>query len=192
MVLRHEGRLLASSVNPQHEAREWLQRRQPLTSGIQTIFVLGAGSGYHLLELIHATPAQIVVLDYYPEIIAQVRAVHAFPGDRIHFEDLQNAKHLRKAETVREAIKNSFLVLAYPPSLVAQTAFYRDCHKQLLGRDWGSLSWQWQLSGHSCLDQQAKIGSEDLTIYDLENTELVQNLTEREAMLIKALRELVK
>jgi hypothetical protein len=57
------------------------------------------------------------------------------------------------------------------------------------------LNWQWQLKGHGSLDTQLKIGAEGdaaLTIYDLDNTELSQNSEDRERMIIKALRELVK
>jgi hypothetical protein len=44
------------------------------------------------------------------------------------------------------------------------------------------------------LDSYPRIiaSDEPLTIYDLESTELVQDSAERERMIIKALRELVK
>jgi hypothetical protein len=191
-VLRHNGRLLASAVNPQAEATEWVQRRLSLINDVRSLFVLGAGAGYHIAELQTCTAAQILVIEHDLQVIEFVRSAHALDA-HVQFECAQSSKQLRASALVREAIRGSFLVLTHSPSAGSQPEIYRDWRKQLLGRDWGALSWQWQLKGFADLDTQLKIGnSEALTIYDLESTELVQNSTERERMLIKALRELVK
>jgi hypothetical protein len=92
-------------------------------------------------------------------------------------------------------VKESFIVLIHPASLALNKDLYESCRAQLLGREWGALSWQWNLRGGPAFDMNPRIDSkkqEPLTIYDLEQTELVQNSEERERLLFKALRELVK
>jgi hypothetical protein len=89
---------------------------------------------------------------------------------------------------------DSFIVMSHPASAQIAPEFYRDCRNLLLGRDWGSLNWQWSVKGHPSFDREPNNSGagEPLTIYDLEKTELVRNSDERERMLLKALRELVK
>jgi hypothetical protein len=195
LVIRLDGRLLASAVDPLAEAREWVQRRRILLTKVKSIFVLGAGSGYHVAELLIQTDANIVVIERSPELVAAVQRIQGFESKCVQFVSVEKSAALRGHEQVRAAVNESFLVLQHAPSLANDQEFYRDCKNQLLGRDWGSLNWQWQLKGFAPLDAQPKIhaaGETQLSIYDLEQTELVQNSIERERMLVKALRELVK
>lgn len=192
-VIRQQGRLLASLVDPQAEARDWIDRQTALLKDVRTIFVLGLGCGYHVNELAARFSAGVVVLEFYSEICTMTQSIHSFDAARVKIECLQNSRQLRQNEVVRRAIAQSFLIVRHGPSMLAQPQFYSECQKQLLGRDWGSLSWQWQLRGLPSLDPQIQIGNDQaLTIHDLEQTELVQDSEERERMLIKALRELVK
>jgi hypothetical protein len=194
LVIRVDGRLLASAVDPLAEAREWVQRRRILLAKVKSVFVLGAGSGYHVAELFIQTDANIVVIERSPELIAAVQRIQGFDAKRVQFVSVEKSAALRGQEHVRAAVAESFLVLQHGPSMAFDPEFYRDCKNQLLGREWGSLNWQWQLKGFASLDAQPKIHADEsqLTIYDLEQTELVQNSSERERMLVKALRELVK
>lgn len=193
-VLRLDGRLLASAVDPLAEAAQWLSRRRSFIDKVKMVFILGAGSGYHIAEVLKATNASVVVIDQCPELIQAVNEIHRFDVQRVHFESVQKAKALRSLVHVKSGVAQSFIVLQHAPSVARDPEFYRECQNLLLGREWGSLHWQWQLKGFSALDDEPKIhsGESALTIYDLEMTELVQNSEERERMLIKALRELVK
>jgi hypothetical protein len=193
-VLRKEGRLLASAVDPQAEAREWVMRRPILLTQVKSIFVLGVGSGYHVSELFFQTNATIVVVDRDQELVDSAREIQKFDSQRIHFQCVDAAKALRASDIVRSAVRESFLVLQHAASISHDAGFFNECEAQLLGRDWGHLNWQWQLKGHPALDSYPRIiaSDEPLTIYDLESTELVQDSAERERMIIKALRELVK
>jgi hypothetical protein len=193
-VIRYDGRLLSSAVDPLHEARDWVSRRKTLLANVKSVFVLGAGSGYHVSELFIQTDAKIFVIERSQELISAVQQIQAFASPRVHFICVEKSAALRTLENVRTAIAESFLVLQHAPSLTVQPDFYRECKNQLLGRDWGSLNWQWQLKGFAPLDAQPKIhaGDKALSIYDLDQTELVQDSAERERMLVKALRELVK
>lgn len=193
-VIRWHGRLLASKVDPVAEAREWFVRRLAFVSKVKSIFILGAGSGFHIAEAARSTTARILVIESEPELIKAVKPKLAEFGSRVTLHNFSAAKELRADDSVREAVKGSFVVLEHPASVSLDREFFADCSAQLLGREWGSLNWQWKLKGFADLDSQPKITSNEspLTIYDLEQTELVQDSAERERMLIKAIRELVK
>lgn len=194
-VLKDQGRWLSSSVDPEAEARSWVSRRREFLDKVRTVFILGAGSGYHIQELSLHTEAMIVVIETRPELITAVRAIHAFDSDRIKIICASNVKQLRASEEVRSAVAQSFIVLHHGPSAATNPSLFQEFQNQLVGRDWGSLHWQWQLKGFEPLEKQQHIhavGTEPLSILDLEQTELVRDSGEREKMLIKALRELVK
>jgi hypothetical protein len=193
-VVRYDGRLLSSAVDPLNEARDWVSRRRTLLANVQSVFVLGAGSGYHISELFIQTDAKILIVEHSQELVVTVQEIQKFISPRIEFVCVEKSAALRALESVRAAVAGSFLVLQHAPSIAAEPGFFRECQNQLLGRDWGSLNWQWQLKGFAPLDKELKIhaGDEALSIYDLDQTELVQDSAERERMLVKALRELVK
>lgn len=193
-VLRYDGRLLASAHDPLLEAESWLSGRKTMLTRVKSVFVLGSGAGYHIEAICRNTPARVIVIDKDPDLADAVQSIHGFSSIQVCFESVSSAKDLRQSEIVRYAVKESFLVLEHAPSQSAHPEFFKDVHRQLLGRDWGSLNWQWQMRDFAPLDTQTKIHTdgEPLTIYDLDNTELVQDSTEREKILVKALRELVK
>lgn len=192
-VIRRDGRLLASQVDPVAEAKAWLSRRMRFMDKVKTVFVLGMGAGYHIQVLCETTSAKIVVIEPDLEVIEAAAKIHSFPADRVLIETVQSPRGLRSAQSVRDGVRASFVVLLHPASRACDPAFYKDCQAQLTGRDWGSLNWQWKLKNGPSLDSSPRVATEEaLTIYDLEQTELVQNSEERERMLIKALRELVK
>lgn len=193
-VIRWEGRLLASQVDPVGEARDWFQRRGAFVGKVKTVFILGAGSGFHILETARRTAARILVIEPEAELAEAVTAALGAAAARVAILSPASARELRADPLVRAAVQASFVVLEHPPSVSHDRAYYRECRAQLLGREWGALNWQWKLKGFADLDSQPRIaaGGEPLTIYDLEQTELVQDSAERERMLIKALRELVK
>lgn len=195
-VLRYKGKLLSSAVDPVGEAEEWLKRRLTLLARVKTVFVLGAGSGYHIEEVCRQTSARVIVIEKDSALTSAVQEIHGFNAIQIRFEEIEGTRDLRASETIRQAVAESFLVLEHAASVAAHPEFYAEIKNQLLGRDWGSLTWQWQLKDLAPLDSQAKIHgaalNEPLTIYDLDKTELVQDSAEREKMLLKALRELVK
>jgi hypothetical protein len=193
-VVRRDGRLMASRFDPKAEAAAWVERRLSFLDKVKTVFVLGWGSGYHVEALRAATRAKIIVIE--PETAVIEAAAEIVPDVLAKVETVcvQTGRELRAARAVREGIKQSFLVLTHPASKASQPGFFRDCEAQLNGREWGALTWQWQVKEGPAFDSTPRVESqkEPLTIYDLEQTELVQNSEERERMLFKALRELVK
>jgi len=193
-VIRYQGRLLASRFDPRREAREWLDKHPEFLDKVRTVIVLGMASGHHIAELVERCPARILVIEANEQILAAAQALHLFPAGRVAFENVKTARALRASVQVKKAVAESFVVLAHPASQLLDGKLYEECRTQLLGREWGALSWQWKLRNVPGFDTNPRIEGAGcaLTIYDLEQTELVQNSEERERLLFKALRELVK
>jgi hypothetical protein len=194
-VIRYNGRLLASRFDPRREAEEWIGSRSEFIADVRHIIVLGLGSGHHVQALVENSSARILILEADQNIADACAGLHAFDSARVNIELISSARALRSSAAVKAAVKESFIVLAHPASLAFNPALYESCRDQLLGRDWGTLSWQWKMRSGPNFDANPRIDSnksEPLTIYDLEQTELVQSSEEREKLLLKALRELVK
>ncbi len=132
------------------------------------------------------------MVEYHHPIIKAVSPdLSAFPVTTINVE---RACELRGHALVRETVRESFVVLDHPASVSLNPGFYKECRAILVGRDWINLTWQWKLKGFPSLDSEPRVqtGEDPLTIHDLDGTELVKDSTERERLLLKALRELVK
>jgi hypothetical protein len=194
-VIRYEGRLLASRFDPKREAEAWVESRAEFLADVRTVVVLGLGSGHHVSALLQKTHARILVLEANEEIFEAGREINSFDPVKVRIEHFKSARGLRSSEAVKAAVKESFIVLIHPASLALNKDIYESCRAQLLGREWGALNWQWNLRGGPAFDVNPRIDAkneEPLTVYDLEQTELVQSSEERERLLFKALRELVK
>jgi hypothetical protein len=194
-VIRYEGRLLASRFDPKREAEAWVEGRMEFLADIRTVIVLGLGSGHHISALMQKTHARILVLEASEEIFEAGQKINSFDPIKVRVEHFKSARTLRASEAVKAAVKESFIVLNHPASLALHKNLYESCRAQLLGREWGALNWQWNLRGGPAFDANPRIDSkneEPLTVYELEQTELVQSSEERERLLFKALRELVK
>lgn len=194
-VIRYNGRLLASRFDPRREAHEWIDSRREFIGSVKNVIVLGLGSGHHVSALAENSSAHILVLEADSEILEAGAALHSFDSSRVRIEPITTARALRNSDAVKFAVKESFVVLVHPASLALNSALYESCRDQLLGREWGALNWQWKMRNGPNFDINPRIDfkkGEPLTIYDLEQTELVQNSEEREKLLFKALRELVK
>ncbi len=194
-VPRWKGRLMASRLDPEAEAGEWYRRRKSFVDRVKTIFILGVGGGFHAIEVLRRTSAKVIVIEPEAELGAAVMPplLEKF-GERIKLVCVQRAADLRSNEDVRSALGGSFVVLEHPASVAGYKEFFSECSGQLIGRDWGALTWQWKLKGFADLDSEPKVSRSEtpLSIYDLDATQLARESTEREKMIIKALRELVK
>lgn len=194
-VIRYEGRLLASRFNPKREAEAWIESRMDFLTNVRTVIVLGLSSGHHISALLQKTHARVLVLEANEEIFEAGQKMNSFDPVKVRIEHFQSARGLRSSAAVKAAVKESFIVLIHPASLALNKDLYESCHAQLIGREWGALNWQWNLRGGPAFDMNTRIdfkNEEPLTIHDLEQTELVQSSEERERLLFKALRELVK
>ena len=49
-IAKLNGRILCSSIDPSREARKWVDLHSEISEDCETIFVLGLGCGYHIVE----------------------------------------------------------------------------------------------------------------------------------------------
>lgn len=195
-VVRIGGRLLASRIDPRLEARAWADARGAFLKRVKTVVVLGLGAGYHVAELFGRTTAQILVIEPNADLAAAPACTPsvALDPNRVVIVQATSVAELRAADAVRAAVGASYVVLTHPASRALDPDLYRAFSEQLNGREWGSLNWVWSLRGGADLgpDSSLRDADQPLTIYDLAQSEVVQNADERKSLLIKALRELVK
>lgn len=66
-----DGKLLASKMNPRHEAQKWVDKNFESFLGIRSALVIGVGAGYHLSELKNQCPhLNIIGLENNKELVA--------------------------------------------------------------------------------------------------------------------------
>lgn len=193
-VIRCDGRLLASRYYPVQEAGDWFARRRSFVATVKTVFILGAGSGYHILEVAKNSTAQIVVVEMREDLIQAVKPLLSEVSERITFVQCNSAREIRSNERIRQGLQNSFVLLEHPASLQFDLDAYKEISTWLRARDWGPLNWQWKLKGFAPLDSQPKLltSANPLTILDLDDCDAVNKGSDRERLFILALRELVK
>lgn len=194
-VPRWDGRLLASCLDPRQEAADWIFRRAPFLNKVKTLIVLGVGGGFHILAAAERSTARIVVIEKERELLSAVwPKLEETLGDRIEPVLIERAVELRSSPRIREVLGGSFCVLEHPPSIAHHREFYSECSALLLAREWGALTWQWRLRGLPDFDSEPRLtrGEPALSIRDLDETRLMRESTDREKLLLKALRELVK
>ena len=194
-VIRHNGKLLASARDPRSEARAWVSRRLCFLKKARGVFVLGAGSGYHLEALRAQTEASILVIEQSLEITAAARGLQNLNLEDVRIETIGDSLDLRGNAVVQAMVRSSYVVLVHPASRAQNPNFYDACAKQLIGREWSALAWAWKLKGLPLLERTPRVfatAAEPLTIHDLAHTALINESSLRERMLVKALRELVK
>ena len=189
-VLRVGGRLMASRIDPRAEARAWVDARLALLNDVRTVVVLGLGSGYHVTELVKRTSARILVLEPRADVIAAWD--EDFARDRVRVEHTEDLASLRTSDDVRRALATSYLTMVHPASRGLSPEFYRDAVAHLNARAPGHLAWVWELKNLGTLPEELTRGDAALSIHDLAQIELTADAGEREHLLIKALRELVK
>jgi len=79
-TMKVDNVLLHSRYDPEKEAREWAAYHEGEIGSATSIYVLGFGLGYHLLELCKITQKEITVFEPRPEILrAALESVYLIP-----------------------------------------------------------------------------------------------------------------
>lgn len=134
-VLKKDGRLLASSVDPQREAVKWADLISASAPPDDLVVVLGLGSGYHVLELMLRRPAsQILVIESDREL---------FEITLRHFPDLCKVRiliepvwqNLMNSEVFCGAVEGVYSVAVHGPSASIDSEFVKAVEVLLRGRD---------------------------------------------------------
>ena len=131
-ILSKNGVTFASQFDPRIEATRWVDKLS--ADRDCNLVCLGAGSGYHLLELVKRIPArQILVIEKYEEVVTWVRD---------QFDDLRDvsfvsgtALHaLLASPEVAEWVTEVFEIVEFRPSVFIDTELYASVRSQLIGR----------------------------------------------------------
>ncbi len=126
-VLRCEGRLLASREDPVREAIRWVESNRKYFRDRKSVIVLGVGCAYHLELLIQEVGVENVVgIDCTDEIISWCRG--RLQGTNINIFSSQDVLQLKRF------VSQSYAVLKYFPSVVANQKVFNEIYEFLLGR----------------------------------------------------------
>ncbi|MBC86545.1 MAG: hypothetical protein CL677_05135 [Bdellovibrionaceae bacterium] len=113
-ILRLMGRFISSPTDPQREAEKWYIRNQDLFHA-DTIIVLGAGSGYHIMELIRRRPEKkVLVIEPFKEVVRAVKEIHRhifMLG--AEFINISSIDEIYNNNSICEALRNHYSVVDY-------------------------------------------------------------------------------
>jgi hypothetical protein len=135
-VLKKDDRFLASSIDPVREARAWAQKGIANLEHGESIFVLGAGSGYHIKALceLHGR-GTIFVIENDVEIAVAAQKLAPWSSDRVEVVVAEVATQIVLRKSVQDALLCPFKILNYGPSFQGQKYFFSAVAQILLGRE---------------------------------------------------------
>lgn len=200
-VLRHSGRLLASAVDPIGEAKSWVDSIEPSIRAFPQVVILGAGCGYHAVELKKRNPQRhVYVIDTDREILEFAMDAQKSENLEITWCLAHDSQSLASLPAVQKLIGRVFRVIEHKPSVHASPAVYRDLKDFLLGRVLNSIDFHLQARprletsirrGKLFTQVDSDQGPELLTIKHLEKS--CDPHADRKVLFIfRLLRELVK
>lgn len=135
-ILKFEGRLLSSALDPQREARDWVNRWRSQIVGAQRLVVLGLGSGYHLQQIVQEWPdLKVLAICCESELIEEIQGLHPQLIGRIHFVFCDNPTELLALHEIRQWMRSSFAVLEHSSVSNLNISIYNEIKQRLLARE---------------------------------------------------------
>ncbi len=198
-VLKKNGRLLASSMDPWREARAWAEKALTGVEPNETIFVLGLACGYHVLAIRALAENQpVLVIERDAEL---ARAATELTPDLLKCKNSveivveENWAKLIEHASFRDRLCGIYRVATHGASFQAEPEYFAAVEKLLNGRD--RLSFLLQLKTRpelaALLDPEAilAIQNEAISVKTLEKLFQPQAQGSRERRLWRVLEELV-
>lgn len=126
-IISVDGVALCSTNDPTQEAAAWVERNKKTLHGIETVFVLGYGAGYHVDLLAEKMPhLQVVAIEALPELLPSLG-----PENRI----LISAKNfLPWFISEKENLKSSYAVIKNIHLIRFAPALYQQIEDLLITR----------------------------------------------------------
>lgn len=198
-VFKWQGRMTASSYDPRREAQEWLTSLALSMASESRLFVLGVGSGYHLVALRQAFPKRrIMAVDISTELIEGALGLHGSSLDGVDLVAIPTEAELLATERVRNYLRAPLQVVDHPASQQGSVMRYKEVRARVLNRE-PVLFADWlrrEPRFARLFPLQAIAGGDDgqlLSIKDLcRFVDTRGNANREDVLIIKALRELVK
>lgn len=134
-VLRKDGRLLASSMDPIKEAGTWADQALEGLEPNETLVVLGLGCGYHVEAALALRPDLSLLVIERDEQIA--RWASEFCPSIPRFDVIVEPDWMRLGESgrVRDVLCGVFRMRPHLPSVLADREYYGRAERFFLGRD---------------------------------------------------------
>lgn len=133
-ILKWEGRLLASQMDPHQEAIRWVARVREQLASSERVIVLGFGCGYHLEELARQfSQLQILVLGFEEKVQEFAKSLCHRP--QVEWFLCTDLSDLMGSPILRRYLAGSFELLEHPSILNLNLALYRELKERLLARD---------------------------------------------------------
>jgi hypothetical protein len=117
-IIRREGRYLASSYDPESEAKIWCRSVAAETlPNTHAFVVLGCGSGYHVVELSRQFPHSIVIaIDDDAPTIDFCKGLFGKINQNIQWVFAQNEETISKNDAVVSALSGQYRVVLHRAS----------------------------------------------------------------------------
>ena len=194
-VLKKNGRLLASSIDPSREAVAWVDGVCRAAGTHDMIVVLGLGCGYHVAELLARRPgSQVIAIENDPAVAAEaLKFCPELSGATIIVQE--DWKKLIDSQAVRDAIGGIYHIAIHGPTSQLEPEFVQAADAFLRGRD--KLSFLLLLKARpelvGILDPEAiaKLGPDPVSIKTVSQLFGPHAAGTRERRLWRVLEELV-
>lgn len=134
-TISFEGKFLASRIDPRAESERWCKKYEAELRGLRSVFILGAGAGYHLSQLKKELPhLNVICIDFSEEIIKCVKDSIEISLMGIDFLCYKNTRDLFYEKTVQSALASSYRVLVHPSVHAHSSHLAQDLALDLNGR----------------------------------------------------------
>jgi hypothetical protein len=134
-TLRFRGKFLASSIDPVKDGKVWASRQMSVLQGLRSVFVLGSGSGHHLIALKNLRPdLRVLALETNKELLEATRSQLRVALLGIELTYAKNLSELLLVPSVREALRSSYAVVLGPSATITDPDGYKTMAADLNGR----------------------------------------------------------
>lgn len=193
MVLRRDGRLLASLFDPEQEARVWTDRALAELLPGESVIIMGLGAGYHSAEMVRRSPGRMILtIENDQETVKAAREIQAGLGQILIEPDWMK---LPDHPLFRDAVGGTYRVFQHGPSMQIDPAFFGAVEKLLRGRDKLTflvlLKTRPELFSYLNPEAIAAIGDEPVSIKTVRSLFSQASLASRERRIWRVLEELI-
>lgn len=202
-IFKLDGRCVVSSFDPAKEARGWAEKTVADLGDCESLIILGAACGYHLIALTELRPSlKFVTIEASADIAAfaqEVVAQQAVVANKLQIEILvaTNPIELTESLILRDIMAGRFSVVAHPFLAQIRPDWTRDMTRFFTGRDYLSFLLQLRMRPelYALFDQEKiaelKTTTAPLSILTIRDLFSAQAQTSRERRIWRVLEELI-
>jgi hypothetical protein len=202
-IFKIDGRSIVSGFDPMKEARGWAENALKEIGDRETVIILGAGCGYHIVALRELRPAlNILTIEASEEVASFARerlSANAEVDPRMYGEILVASRPIELTESLllRDFMSCRYAVVTHAGLASIRAEWTRDMATFLTGRDFLSFLLQLRMRPelHALFDEEkiARLRAEPgpISILTIRNLFTSQAQSSRERRLWRVLEELI-